>query len=68
MMFLKKNNAWGEQSRLVELPPPLQLQALENGSVDAVMCVEPTGTLARVTGKAKVLMHGPIEHDIFPKT
>lgn len=66
-MFLKKNNAWGEQSRLVELPPPLQLQALENGSVDAVMCVEPTGTLARVTGKAKVLMHAPIEHDIFPK-
>ncbi|MBK7988287.1 MAG: ABC transporter substrate-binding protein [Ignavibacteria bacterium] len=67
MMFLKKNNAWGDQSRLVELPPPLQLQALENGSVDAVMCVEPTGTLARVTGKAKVFMHGPIERDIFPQ-
>ena len=67
MMFLKKNNAWGDQSRLVELPPPLQLQALENGSVNAVMCVEPTGTLARVTGKAKVLMHAPIEHDIFPQ-
>lgn len=65
-MFLKKNNGWGEQSRLVELPPPLQLQALGNGSVDGIMCVEPTGTIARVTGKAKVLVHGPIERDIFP--
>lgn len=65
-LYLQKNNAWGEKSRLVELPPPLQLQALESKSADAVMCVEPIGTIARVTGKAKVLRHGAIEKDIFP--
>lgn len=66
-LYLKKNNAWGEQSRLVEMPPPLQLQALESGGADAVMCLEPIGTIANVTKKAKVLQQGAIEKDIFPQ-
>lgn len=66
-LYLKKNNAWGEQSRLVEMPPPLQLQALESGSADAIMCLEPIGTIAKVTKKAKVLHQGAIEKDVFPQ-
>jgi NitT/TauT family transport system substrate-binding protein len=46
---------------IIQLPPPTQLGALETGSVDAVMTLEPTGTLAETNGIARKLIAAPVE-------
>lgn len=46
---------------IIQLPPPAQLGALDSGSVDALMTLEPLGTLGEVTGVATILIKAPVE-------
>lgn len=46
---------------IVPMPPPLWLEALSKGEVDAVWAFEPFGTLALEQGVAKVIMESAAE-------
>ena len=46
---------------IIQLPPASQLGALDSGSVDALMTLEPFGTLGEVKGIATILMKAPVE-------
>lgn len=46
---------------IIQLPPPTQLGALDSGSVDALMTLEPLGTLGEVKGVATILIKAPVE-------
>lgn len=48
-------------SEIIQLPPASQLGALDSGSVDALMTLEPFGTLGEVKGIAAILMKAPVE-------
>ena len=50
--------------RLVELAVPLQLQAVTGGTVDAVLALEPVGSIAIATGQAKRAMTNPVSQVI----
>lgn len=50
--------------RLVELAVPLQLQAVTSGTVDAVLALEPVGSIAVATGQAKRAMTNPVSQVI----
>lgn len=45
---------------IVQLKPPLQPQALESGQVDALFCLEPTGTLLESKGLARTISVNPL--------
>ncbi len=45
---------------IVQLKPPLQPQALESGQVDALFCLEPTGTLLESKGLARAISVNPL--------
>ena len=49
-----------ESVTLIELPVPNQLAALGSGSVDAVLTLEPTGTLGEQKGVARILSANPM--------
>lgn len=46
---------------LIQLSPSLQIQALELGEIDALMALEPTGTIAKISGVGTSLIEAPIE-------
>lgn len=64
-LYMMRHNAFDESTTLLELPPPLQLQALENGSVDAVLTLEPTPTIGLTKGAVRVIDLAPIEREIL---
>ena len=45
---------------IIQLKPPLQPQALESGQVDALFCLEPTGTLLESKGLARAISINPL--------
>ena len=45
---------------IIQLKPPLQPQALESGQVDALFCLEPTGTLLESKGLARAISVNPL--------
>ncbi len=64
-VYLQKNNAYDENTEIIEMAAGLQLQALENGSVDAVSIYEPYGTIGELSGKTKFLVKAPIEKEVL---
>jgi NitT/TauT family transport system substrate-binding protein len=46
---------------IIQLTPPTQLGALENGAVDAIVTLEPIGTLGEVKGIATRMLTAPVE-------
>jgi len=58
-LIMRKFNLSDTDYEIVQLPPHLQLQALETGQVDALMTLEPTGTIARLKGIGKVILEAP---------
>jgi NitT/TauT family transport system substrate-binding protein len=50
----------GTDVELVQLALPLQLQALSSGQVDALLTLEPIGTIGKAQGVAKDLLIGPV--------
>jgi len=46
--------------QIIQLKPPLQPQALESGQVDALFCLEPTGTLLESKGLARAISVNPL--------
>lgn len=64
-LYLTRLNAYDDNTMLVELPPTLQLQALESGSIDALLALEPTPTLGAVSGVARTLDVAPIERELL---
>lgn len=50
--------------RLVELAVPLQVQAVVGGTVDAVLALEPVGSIAVASGLAKRAMTNPVSQVI----
>jgi len=50
-----------KDTKIVQLNPPLQLQALAGGQVDALISYEPTTTLALDKGVATLLEHSPAQ-------
>lgn len=49
----------------VSMPPPVQASALAAGSVDAIYCLEPTGTIALERGIGELLEVGLVCNYIF---
>jgi len=45
---------------IIQLKPPLQPQALEAGQVDALFCLEPTGTQLEVRGLGRAISINPL--------
>lgn len=52
-------------SEVIQLPPPVQLGALDSGSADALMTLEPLGTLGQVKGIATTLIAAPVETNVL---
>jgi len=48
------------ETSIIQLKPPLQPQALEQGQVDALFCLEPTGTLLESRGIARAISVNPL--------
>jgi len=52
---------------IIQLKPPLQPQALESGQIDALFCLEPTGTMLEEQGLARSIAVNPLyEHILKP--
>lgn len=49
-----------KEVQIIELKPQLQPQALETGQVDAVFCLEPTGTLLEARGIGRSVSINPL--------
>jgi NitT/TauT family transport system substrate-binding protein len=49
-----------QEVEIIQLKPPLQPQALESGQVDALFCLEPTGTLLESKGLARAISVNPL--------
>lgn len=58
-MVLEALNVQPEE--IIQLTPPTQLGALDTGAVDALMTLEPLGTLGEVKGIASKLIQAPVE-------
>ena len=50
-----------QPGEIIQLPTPTQLGALDSGSVDALMTLEPLGTIGEVKGIATKLITAPVE-------
>ncbi|MCK5641460.1 MAG: ABC transporter substrate-binding protein [Gammaproteobacteria bacterium] len=50
---------------IIQLPPSTHLGALEAKSVDAVLTLEPLGTLGEVKNVARILVKGPVETNVL---
>lgn len=64
-LYLEQHNAYDDNTKLIELPPPLHVQALANGSIDAALSLEPTPSLGLAKNAVRVLVRAPIERDIL---
>jgi len=53
------------EATIIQMSPPLQLQALESGQVHALVSYEPTTTIALNKGAADLLEHSPWARHIF---
>jgi NitT/TauT family transport system substrate-binding protein len=62
-MVLEKNGV--KESQLIELPVGQHVPSLAAGQIDAVYTLEPTGTVGRVKGLARVLETGVISKYIL---
>jgi len=62
-MVLEKNGV--KEAQLIELPVGQHVPSLAAGQIDAVYTLEPTGTVGRVKGMAKVLETGVISKYIL---
>lgn len=49
-----------KELQIIQLPPPLQAQALETGQVDAVFCLEPTCTQLESRGLGRPISINPL--------
>ena len=49
-----------KEVEITQLKPPLQPQALESGQVDALFCLEPTGTMLEERGLARTISMNPL--------
>ncbi len=58
-LIMRKFGLKDDEYEIIQIPPQLQIQALETGQVDALMALEPTGTLARLKGIGKVILTAP---------
>jgi len=54
----------GNDVTIVELAPGLQVQTLASGQIDALLALDPMGTVAIETGVGKVIMNNPCEETI----
>lgn len=61
-MLAKNNLTADKDTQLVELAAGVQVQALANNQVDAVLALEPVVTIAKQKGIAKEISHAPMEH------
>jgi ABC-type nitrate/sulfonate/bicarbonate transport system substrate-binding protein len=68
MAFRKIGLEPGKDVILQELPPPVQLQALESGQVDALATYEPTSTLAVEKNLAVNIFPGAVEKTVLSPT
>ncbi len=64
-ILLKSNGVDPEEVTIIQMAPPLQLQALESGQVDALVSYEPTTTIALSKNIAEVIEHSPWAKHIF---
>ena len=58
--ILAQSNMTLDDVTLVELAPAMQVQALAAGQIDALLTVEPAGTIVRTNGIGKDLIHAPM--------
>ncbi|MBI5159526.1 ABC transporter substrate-binding protein [Candidatus Micrarchaeota archaeon] len=58
--ILSENNVNPSEVTLVELPVPNQLPSLASGSVDALLTLEPTGTLGESKNISRILVRNPM--------
>ncbi|MBU0635591.1 ABC transporter substrate-binding protein [Candidatus Micrarchaeota archaeon] len=58
--ILLENNVSPNEVIFVELPMPNQLPSLSSGAVDAVLTLEPIGTIGNQKGTARVLVANPM--------
>ncbi len=58
-IILEKNGI--KEVSLIPIAPPLQLESLATGQIDALVALEPTATIALENNIARVLVRGPIE-------
>jgi len=49
-----------KEVQIIELAVPLQLQALASGQIDALLTVEPVGTIGQAKNITKELIHAPM--------
>jgi NitT/TauT family transport system substrate-binding protein len=56
---------FGKDMETISMPPPLHVQGLAAGSVDAIYCLEPTATIALAKGIGEVLDVGLVCKYIF---
>jgi ABC-type nitrate/sulfonate/bicarbonate transport system substrate-binding protein len=49
-----------KEVQIIELKPQLQPQALESGQIDALFCLEPTGTLLEARGIGRAISINPL--------
>lgn len=50
---------------IIQIPPSTHLSALDAKSVDAVLTLEPLGTLGEVKNISRILLKGPVETDVL---
>src|SRR3989338_1078083 len=60
-IFAQHNLSTETDILLVELTGSLQVQALAAGQVDALLTIEPMGTIAEMNGISRELVHAPVE-------
>jgi len=58
--ILAQNGLSDKDVTIVELAPGLQPQALASGQVDAILSIEPTGTIVESKGIGRELVHAPM--------
>lgn len=54
-----------EYKDILQISPASQLSALSSGSVDALLTLEPTGSLAEINNLGRVLVKAPIETKVL---
>lgn len=64
-LFLEKNNAFDENTQIIEIASSLQLQTLSSGSIDALLSLEPTPTIGEFNGISRTLVSAPIEKNVL---
>jgi NitT/TauT family transport system substrate-binding protein len=68
LVFRKNGLEPGKDVFFQELPPPLQLQALENGQIDGLATYEPTSTMAVEKNLAVNILPAAVEKNVLSPT